>query len=125
MVVEKSEGTDLQWLEAIFKSTEGPQEVSRLIIRSLDNDVDQIKEGTVTLYRQNPEATVVRSFNFEHPDGCVVAINFQHSSGFNSTERSTIENTMKIRIDIDLTRTETKNKRGFKADLFIKKKLSY
>ena len=43
MIVERKDGDDLQWFESTFKTTDGPQELSRVIIRSLSNDVDQIQ----------------------------------------------------------------------------------
>ena len=123
MIVERKDGDDLQWFESTFKTTDGPQELSRVIIRSLSNDVDQIQDGKVTLYRDTPEALLERQFTFQSED-CVVAINFS-DAGFTADEKSIIENTSKIRINIDRTRSEVKGKRGFKLDLFIKKKLSY
>ena len=125
MVIPKSsDNANLEWLELAFKATEGTQEIRRLIIRSLDNDIDPIKDGKVILFPQNSEGNVTLPFTFEHPDDCVVAINFSHSD-FTTAEKTIIENTSKIRIDIDDTRGQVKAKRGFKADLFIKKKLSY
>ena len=123
MIVERKDGDDLQWFESTFKTTDGPQESRRVIIRSLSNDVDQIQDGKVTLYRDTPEAFLERQFTFQSED-CVVAINFS-DAGFTADEKSIIENTSKIRITIDRTRSEVKGKRGFKLDLFIKKKLSY
>ena len=111
-----------------FKISEGDQEVSRLIIRTLGNDVDQIKKGKVTLYRQTPEGNVTLPFSFDSQDYCVVAINFSDSA-FTADERAIIENTYEMQIGIETGSEGTfgvaKAKRGFKADLFIKKKLSY
>ena len=115
---------DLEYIELRFKVAEGEQEVSRLIIRSLDNDVDQIKEGKVTLFRQSPEGNVTLPFVFDEQKYCVVAINFADSE-FTADERAIIQNTYKMKIGIDNTWAQSKQKRGFKADLFIKKKLSY
>ena len=116
------DGEDLKRIEATFKNATGGKEVTRLIIRTLDNCVDQIKKGRVELYHANSGDMMSRSFDFQNPDNCVLAINFA-ASGFNSTERNVIENTSKIRVVIDGVHAETKKKRGFKADLFIKKKV--
>ena len=126
MVVETSNGANLEWIEYTFKAIEGPREVSRLIVRSLSNDVDHIHTGSVVLYRQNPDANFNRTINFPHTDDCVMAINFADGSGhFTADEKEIIKNTYKIRINIDSTHTFNKSKRGFKADLFLKKKVSY
>ena len=126
MVVPASGGDNLEWMEYTFKATEGPREVSRLIIRSLPNDVDNIYSGSVILYRQNPEANFNRTINFPHPQDCVMAINFSDDSGhFTADERDIIKNAFKIKINIDSTHTLTKGKRGYKADLFVKKKIVY
>ena len=123
MVVSRTSRGHMEWLEAIFKITEGAQEVSRVIIRSSGDDVDHIKKGRVILYRENSEDFLLRAFEFE-PDKCVVAINYS-DSGFSSTEKVVIQNTSKIKIFIDEVRQETNDKRSLKVDLFIKKKLSY
>ena len=126
MVVPKYHGQDLKWVEYTFKASEGPKEVSRLIIRSIDSNVDAIHSGSVILYRQNPESNFNRTINFPHPDDCVAAINFSDESGyFTADEREIIKNTYKIRINIDTFHTSSKTKSGFKADLFVKKVVSY
>lgn len=118
------DGYALEYLELTLKISEGPQEVSRLIIRTLGNDVDQIRKGKVTLFRQNPEGNVTLPFIFEDENYCVVAINFSDSA-FSADDRAIIQNTYKMKIGIEETIGESKAKRGFKADLFIKKKLTY
>ena len=126
MIVSASGGENLEWIEYTFKATEGPREVSRLILRSLSNDVDNIHSGSVILFRQNPDANFNRTISFPLPQDCVMAINFSDDSGhFTADEKEIIKNTFKVKINIDSTHTLTKGKRGFKADLFVKKKVLY
>ena len=113
-----STGDHLEYLEGTF---EGTQKVSRLIIRTLDNDVDKIKKGNVTLFGATSEDVMSVIFQFSSNDDCVMAINFSDSN-FTTQERNVIDQASKFRITIDAVRAETQNKRGFKADLFVEKK---
>ena len=112
-----SSGEPLEWLEGTF---EGTHKLSRLIIRTL-GDVDKIKKGNITLFGASSAENMTVVFEFSSNDDCVVAINFC-DSGFTVEEKSVIDQASKFRININDVRTETQNKRGFKADLFVKKR---
>ena len=89
----------------------------------MGKDVDQIKSGSIILHHETSNNTLSRSFDFGQDHNCILAINFS-APGFNATERNVIQNTLRIRIVIDQVHAEDKKKRGFKADLFIKKKVA-
>ena len=105
-------------MDATFKVSEGTRNLSRIIIRTLESNVDQIKEGNVTIHNSADQMSLM--FKFLSNNDCVVAINFQHSD-FNAQEKAIIDNATKIRVSINELRGESRNKRGFKIDIFVKK----
>ena len=52
-------------------------------------------------------------------------VSSDESGYFTADEREIIKNTYKVRINIDTFHTSSKTKSGFKADLFVKKVVSY
>ena len=104
----------MEWFEGTFKN--GPRQLTRIILRFADPNVDHIRSGEVIVTNASDESATV-AFDLANVLSCAYMINFEHTA---ASTKAIADEATKVKVTVATTFSLANDNVGFKVDVFVR-----